>query len=81
MEDRPKHDEEMSIQIQAAIAPLAAIINEMRKEIRTIREENKEFRDLIIGARFLGTVGKTLLMFGGIIGMIWAAFLVITHKS
>lgn len=81
MEDRRTHDEQMSIQIQAAIAPLAAIINEMRKEIRTIREENKEFRDLIVGARFLGTVGKTILTFGAIIGMLWAAFLVLTHKT
>ena len=80
MENRRVHDEEMSRQIQAAIAPLTAIINEMRNEIRGIRAENKEFRDLIIGARFLGTVGKVLLMFGGIIGMVWAAFLAITHK-
>lgn len=80
MEERRHHDEQMSIQIQAAIAPLAAIINEMRKDIKTLREENEAFRNLIIGARFTAALGKALLMFFGLVGMIYGAFLVISHK-
>jgi len=81
MGEHAHKDEEMSRQIQSAIAPLTAIINEMRNEIRAIRAENKEFRDIITGARFLASTGKAVLGIGAIIAMFWAFFLVITHQA
>jgi len=80
MEDRRKHDEEMSRQIQSAIAPLSALIYDLRNEVRIIRAENKEFRDIINGAKFLGLALKYFLIVGGAIGMLYTAFLVITHR-
>lgn len=84
MEERRKHEEEISRQVQSAIAPFSTLIAQLRKEIMdlkddiaTIRKENEDFRNLFVGARFMATVGSGLIKIGTIIMMLWGAFLIL----
>lgn len=50
-------------------------VEEINNKLESIRSENHEFRDIVVGAKFLATTGKALLIMGGLVGMAWAAFL------
>ena len=84
MKENDVHAEMIAKQVQSAIAPFASMVNDLRKELvsinkelQAIRAENKEFNDLITGAKFLGMTLKVILSIGAFIGMLWAFFLVI----
>lgn len=59
---------------------LLALYGDEKRKIRGLVEQVEEATDIIVGAKFLGTVGKGVIILGTIFGMIWAIFMAIKTK-
>lgn len=54
---------------------MLALYGDKGRGIKGLSEQVEAATDIIIGAKFLGTVGKAILILGGVFGLLWALFM------